>query len=151
GRAPGPRLLARPGVDSEAQTGGNAMIIGTAGHIDHGKSSLVTALTGRSVDRLSEERRRGITIELNFAPLELPGLPPAGLIDVPGHEDFIRTMVAGATGIDLVLLVIDLSEGPRPQTEEHLVIVEQLRIRQGIPVFTKADLVESEWAELVIA
>jgi len=127
------------------------MIIGTAGHIDHGKSALVTALTGRPVDRLAEERRRGITIDLNFAPLELPGTPPAGLVDVPGHEDFVRTMVAGATGIDLVLLVIDLGEGPRPQTEEHLTIVEQLRIPRGIPVFTKADLVDPDWAELVIA
>ncbi len=127
------------------------MIIGTAGHIDHGKSALVTALTGRAVDRLVEEQRRGITIDLNFAPLNLPGLPPAGLVDVPGHEDLIRTMVAGATGIDLVLLVIDLAEGPRPQTEEHLAILEQLRVPAGIPVFTKADLVEADWAELVVA
>ena len=127
------------------------MIIGTAGHIDHGKSALVTALTGRAVDRLAEEKRRGITIDLNFAPLDLPGLPPAGLVDVPGHEDLIRTMVAGATGIDLVLLVIDLAEGPRPQTEEHLAILEQLRVPVGIPVFTKADLVETDWAELVVA
>lgn len=127
------------------------MIIGTAGHIDHGKSALVTALTGRPVDRLAEEQRRGITIDLNFAPLTLPGLPPAGLVDVPGHEDLIRTMVAGATGIDLVLLVIDLAEGPRPQTEEHLAILEQLRVPAGIPVFTKADLVDAEWAELMVA
>lgn len=127
------------------------MIIGTAGHIDHGKSTLVTALTGRKMDRLAEERRRGITIDLNFAPLDLPGLPPAGLIDVPGHEDLIRTMVAGASGIDLVLLVIDLAEGPRPQTEEHLAILEQLRVPAGIPVFTKADTVESDWADLVVA
>jgi selenocysteine-specific elongation factor len=127
------------------------MIIGTAGHIDHGKSALVTALTGRSVDRLAEEKRRGITIELNFAPLLFPGLPPAGIVDVPGHEDFVRTMVAGATGIDLVLLVVDLVEGPRPQTEEHLTIVEQLRIERGIPVFTKVDLVDPDWAELVVA
>ncbi|MDX2057513.1 MAG: selenocysteine-specific translation elongation factor [Gemmatimonadales bacterium] len=127
------------------------MIIGTAGHIDHGKSALVTALTGRAVDRLEEERRRGITIDLNFAPLEFPGLDPVGIIDVPGHEDLVRTMVAGASGIDLVLLVIDLTEGPRPQTEEHLAILEQLRIPAGIPVFTKADLVESDWADLVVA
>ena len=127
------------------------MIIGTAGHIDHGKSALVTALTGRAVDRLAEEKRRGITIDLNFAPLDLPGLPPAGIVDVPGHEDLIRTMVAGATGIDLVLMVIDLAEGPRPQTEEHLAILEQLRVPMGIPVFTKADLVEVDWADLVVA
>lgn len=127
------------------------MIIGTAGHIDHGKSALVTALTGRPVDRLEEERRRGITIDLNFAPLDFEGLPTVGIIDVPGHEDLIRTMVAGATGVDLVLLVIDLAEGPRPQTEEHLTILEQLHIPLGIPVFTKADLVEREWADLVVA
>jgi selenocysteine-specific elongation factor len=127
------------------------MIVGTAGHIDHGKSALVTALTGRAVDRLAEERRRGITIDLNFAPLELPGLPPAGIVDVPGHEDFVRTMVAGASGIDLVLLVVDGAEGPRPQTWEHLAIVEQLRIPRGIPVITKSDLADPEWLELVAA
>lgn len=127
------------------------MIVGTAGHIDHGKSTLVTALTGRAMDRLAEERRRGITIDLNFAPLELPGRAPVGIVDVPGHEDLVRTMVAGATGIDLLLLVVDLTEGMRPQTEEHLAVAEQLRIRRGIPVFTKADLVDAEWAEAVIA
>jgi selenocysteine-specific elongation factor len=125
------------------------MIIGTAGHIDHGKSMLVEALTGRSVDRLAEERRRGITIDLNFAPLDLGTGHTAGIIDVPGHEDFVRTMVAGATGIDLVLLVVAADEGIMPQTLEHLLIVEQLGIRHGIPVVTKADLVEREWAELV--
>ena len=127
------------------------MIIGTAGHIDHGKSALVTAITGRPVDRLEEEQRRGITIDLNFAPLEFPGLPPAGIIDVPGHEDLVRTMVAGASGIDLVLLVIDLTEGIRPQTEEHLVILEQLGIPAGIPVFTKSDLADPDWTALVVA
>jgi selenocysteine-specific elongation factor len=125
------------------------MIIGTAGHIDHGKSALVTALTGRAVDRLAEERRRGITIDLNFAPLELPGLPPVGIVDVPGHEDLVRTMVAGASGIDLVLLVVDAVQGPEPQTWEHLAIVEQLRVPRGIPVITKADLADPEWVELV--
>jgi len=127
------------------------MIIGTAGHIDHGKSALVTALTGRAMDRLAEERRRGITIDLNFAPLRFEGLPPAGIVDVPGHEDFVRTMVAGASGIDLVLLVIDAAQGPQPQTWEHLAIVEQLRIPRGIPVITKADLADPEWVELVTA
>lgn len=127
------------------------MIIGTAGHIDHGKSALVTALTGRAMDRLAEEKRRGITIDLNFAPLELDGLPPVGIVDVPGHEDFVRTMVAGASGIDLVLLVIDAAQGPQPQTWEHLAIVEQLGVARGIPVITKADLAEPEWLELVVA
>jgi selenocysteine-specific elongation factor len=125
------------------------VIIGTAGHIDHGKSALVTALTGRAMDRLAEERRRGITIDLNFAPLRFDGLAPAGIVDVPGHEDFVRTMVAGASGIDLVLLVVDAAQGPQPQTWEHLAIVEQLRIPRGIPVITKADLAEPEWIELV--
>ncbi|HEV8356453.1 MAG TPA: selenocysteine-specific translation elongation factor [Gemmatimonadales bacterium] len=125
------------------------MIIGTAGHIDHGKSALVTALTGLTMDRLAEERRRGITIDLNFAPLRFDGLPPAGIVDVPGHEDFVRTMVAGASGIDLVLLVVDAAQGPQPQTWEHLAIVEQLRIPRGLPVITKADLAEPDWIELV--
>jgi selenocysteine-specific elongation factor len=125
------------------------MIIGTAGHIDHGKSSLVEALTGVRMDRLREERERGITIELNFAPLALGDGRIAGVIDVPGHEDFIRTMVAGASGIDLVLLVIAADEGIKPQTREHLAIAEQLGIRRGIPVITKTDLVEPEWASMV--
>ena len=127
------------------------MIVGTAGHIDHGKSALVTALTGVAVDRLAEERRRGITIDLNFAPLTLDGVPPAGIVDVPGHEDFVRTMVAGASGIDLVLLVVDAAQGPEPQTWEHLAIVEQLGVPRGIPVVTKADLVATDWLELVLA
>jgi selenocysteine-specific elongation factor len=127
------------------------MIVGTAGHIDHGKSALVTALTGVAVDRLAEERRRGITIDLNFAPLALEGVPPAGIVDVPGHEDFVRTMVAGASGIDLVLLVVDAAQGPEPQTWEHLAIVEQLGVPRGIPVVTKADLVAPDWLELVLA
>ena len=104
------------------------MIIGTAGHIDHGKSALVGALTGRTMDRLAEERRRGITIDLNFAPLTLPDGATAGVVDVPGHEDFVRTMVAGASGIDLALLVIAADEGIMPQTREHLTVLEQLGI-----------------------
>ena len=125
------------------------MIIGTAGHIDHGKSALVSALTGKPMDRLLEERRREITIELNFAPLDLGSGQIAGVVDVPGHEDFVRTMVAGASGIDLVLLVIAADEGIMPQTEEHLAILEQLGVAAGIPVITKADLADSEWIELV--
>ena len=95
---------------------GAGVIIGTAGHIDHGKSALVAALTGQAMDRLAEERRRGITIDLNFAPLQLAGGNTAGVVDVPGHEDFVRTMVAGASGIDLALLVIAADEGIMPQT-----------------------------------
>ncbi|MGE5092779.1 MAG: GTP-binding protein, partial [Bacillota bacterium] len=125
------------------------MIVGTAGHIDHGKSALVAALTGHTVDRLAEERRRGITIDLGFAPFPLPDGRVAGVVDVPGHEDFIRTMVAGASGVDLALLVIAADEGIMPQTLEHLIILEQLGITAGIPVITKTDLVEAEWLELV--
>lgn len=125
------------------------MIIGTAGHIDHGKSSLIAALTGRPMDRLAEERRREITIELNFAPLELSGGLLVGMVDVPGHEDFVRTMVAGASGIDLALLVVAADEGIMPQTEEHLAILEHLEVPAGIPVITKADLVDAEWLQLV--
>ena len=125
------------------------MIIGTAGHIDHGKSALVTALTGRAMDRLAEERRRRITIDLNFASLDLGAGRVAGVVDVPGHEDFVRTMVAGASGIDLALLVVAADEGIMPQTEEHLAILEQLGVPAGIPVLTKADLVDSEWLQFM--
>lgn len=127
------------------------MIIGTAGHIDHGKSALVAALTGRPMDRLAEERRRGITIDLNFAPLSLGNGTTAGVVDVPGHEDFVRTMVAGASGIDLALLVVAADEGIMPQTLEHLAVLEHLGVRAGIPVVTKADLVDPDWLELVLA
>ena len=110
------------------------MIIGTAGHIDHGKSALIEALTGRRMDRLAEERRRGITIELNFAPIDLgPGLR-AGVVDVPGHEDLVRTMAAGASGMDLALLVIAADEGIKPQTREHRAVLEALRVPVGVPV-----------------
>jgi selenocysteine-specific elongation factor len=125
------------------------MIVGTAGHIDHGKSALVQALTGRPMDRLAEERRRGITIDLNFAPLDLGGGLVAGVVDVPGHEDFVRTMVAGASGFDLALLVVAADEGLMPQTLEHLAILEQLAVPAAIPVLTKADLAEPDWLSLV--
>lgn len=127
------------------------MIIGTAGHVDHGKSALVEALTGKRMDRLAEERRRGITIELNFAPFDLPDGRRAGIIDVPGHEDFVQTMVAGASGLDLVLLIIAADEGLMPQTREHRAIVEQLGVPLALPVITKVDLVEPDWLELLVA
>ncbi len=127
------------------------MIVGTAGHIDHGKSALVAALTGRAMDRLAEEQRRGITIDLNFAPLDLGSDGVAGVVDVPGHEDFVRTMVAGASGVDLALLVVAADEGMMPQTLEHLSVLEHLGVRAGIPVLAKADLVDRDWLELVAA
>jgi selenocysteine-specific elongation factor len=125
------------------------VIIGTAGHIDHGKSTLVTSLTGKAMDRLAEERRRQITIDLNFAALDLGVGRMVGVVDVPGHEDFVRTMVAGASGIDLALLIVAADEGIMPQTEEHLAILEQLGVPAGIPVLTKADLVDAEWLQLI--
>src|SRR5574338_694577 len=125
------------------------MIIGTAGHIDHGKTALVRALTGVATDRLPEEKRRGITIDLGFAPLSLPDVGIAGVVDVPGHEAFVRTMLAGATGVDLALLVIAADEGVMPQTREHLAILSLLGVRAGVVALTKCDLVDGEWAALV--
>ena len=127
------------------------MIIGTAGHIDHGKTALVKALTGVDADRLPEEKRRGITIDLGFAPLSLEGIGTVGVIDVPGHEDFVRSMLVGASGIDLGLLVVAADEGVMPQTREHLLILELLRIPQVVVALTKSDLVDDEWLELVRA
>ena len=126
-------------------------VIGTAGHIDHGKTALVKALTGVDTDRWEEEKRRGITIDLGFAPLPLGNEIQASVVDVPGHEGFVRNMLAGATGIDVALLVVAADEGFMPQTEEHLAIVELLGVRRGIPVITKQDLVEAEWLDLVQA
>jgi len=125
------------------------LILGTAGHIDHGKTSLVKALTGIDTDRLKEEKARGITIELGFAHLELPGGLRFGIVDVPGHERFVRTMVAGVGGMDLVLLVIAADEGVMPQTREHLEICQLLGVKRGIVVLTKKDLVEPDWLDLV--
>ena len=124
-------------------------VIGTAGHIDHGKTALVKVLTGVDTDRWEEEKRRGITIDLGFAPLPLGDTLQASVVDVPGHEGFVRNMLAGATGIDVALLVIAADEGLMPQTEEHLAIVELLGVRRGVPVITKKDLVDAEWLELV--
>ncbi len=125
------------------------IILGTAGHIDHGKSALIKALTGIDPDRLKEEKLRGITIELGFADLTLPSGQLLGIVDVPGHERFVRHMVAGATGMDLVALVIAADEGVMPQTREHLEICQLLQVKRGLVVLTKADLVEEDWLELV--
>jgi len=124
-------------------------VVGTAGHIDHGKTALVKALTGVDTDRWEEEKRRGITIDIGFAPLPLPGGMTASVVDVPGHEAFVKNMLAGATGIDVALLIIAADEGIMPQTEEHLAIIELLGVRRGIPVVTKRDLVDDEWLGLV--
>jgi selenocysteine-specific elongation factor len=125
------------------------VVVGTAGHIDHGKTALVKALTGVDTDRWAEEQRRGITIDLGFAPLPLDPDTQVSIVDVPGHEGFVRNMLAGATGIDAALLVIAADEGIMPQTEEHLAILELLRVRRGIPVFTKGDLADDEWVRLL--
>ena len=123
--------------------------MGTAGHIDHGKTTLVKALTGIDTDRLKEEKERGITIELGFAHLALPGGQLVGIVDVPGHEKFVKNMVAGATGIDLVALIIAADEGVMPQTREHLEICQLLNIKNGLVVLTKMDMVDPDWLELV--
>jgi selenocysteine-specific elongation factor len=126
------------------------IILGTAGHIDHGKTTLIKALTGIDTDRLKEEKERGITIELGFAHLRLPNGQLIGIVDVPGHERFIRHMVAGATGLDLVALVVAADEGVMPQTREHLEICELLRVKHGVVVLTKTDLVDDpDWLDLV--
>ncbi len=125
------------------------MILGTAGHIDHGKTALVKALTGIDTDRLPEEQRRGITIELGFAPLRLGDGGTIGVVDVPGHEAFVRTMLAGASGVDLALLVIAADEGVMPQTREHLAILELLGVQAGVVAVTKSDLVDADWMDLV--
>lgn len=125
------------------------MILGTAGHIDHGKTALVKALTGVDTDRLPEEKKRGITIDLGFAPLRLGDDVVIGVVDVPGHEAFVRTMLAGATGIDIALLVIAADEGPMPQTLEHLAILELLGVPEVMVALTKVDLVDRDWLTLV--
>ncbi len=126
------------------------IILGTAGHIDHGKTSLIKAITGTDTDRLKEEKERGITIELGFASLDLPGGQHLGIIDVPGHEKFVKNMVAGATGIDIVVMVIAADEGVMPQTREHMEICTLLGIQHGLIVMTKTDMVEEEWLELAL-
>jgi selenocysteine-specific elongation factor len=126
-------------------------VVGTAGHVDHGKTALVRALTGKDTDRLPEEKQRGISIDLGYAPLDLPGGRRLSVVDVPGHERFVSTMVAGATGIDLFLLVVDAAEGPMPQTREHLAILRLLGVRDGVVAVTKADTVDEDELALVCA
>ena len=125
------------------------LILGTAGHIDHGKSALVLALTGTDPDRLAEEKQRGITIQLGFARLELPDGRTMGVVDVPGHEKFVRQMIAGATGVDVALLVIAADDGVMPQTIEHIAVLQTLGVRTCVVALTKTDLVDEEWVEFV--
>jgi selenocysteine-specific elongation factor len=125
------------------------VVVGTAGHVDHGKSTLVRALTGTDPDRLSEEKRRGMTIDLGFAWMRLPGGDVLSIVDVPGHEDFIRNMLAGAGGVDACILVVAADEGPMPQTREHLAILDLLGLRHGVVALTKTDLVDPDWISLV--
>jgi selenocysteine-specific elongation factor len=126
------------------------IILGTAGHIDHGKTSLIKAVTGTDTDRLKEEKERGITIELGFASLDLPNGQHVGIVDVPGHEKFVKNMVAGATGIDIVVMVIAADEGVMPQTREHMEICTLLGIKHGFVALTKIDMVDEEWLELAM-
>src|SRR6266542_5085994 len=125
--------------------------IGTAGHVDHGKSALVRALTGIDPDRLREEKERGLTIDLGFAWFALPGGEEISIVDVPGHERFIKNMLAGVGGIDLALLVVAADEGIMPQTAEHVAILDLLRVRRAVVAVTKVDAVEPDWLELVLS
>ena len=127
----------------------NHVIIGTAGHVDHGKTLLIKALTGIDTDRLQEEKKRGITIELGFAHLDWPDGTQAGIVDVPGHEKFIKNMLAGAGGIDLAMLIVAADDGFMPQTLEHLDILTLLGIKDGLVVITKCDVVDPEWLEMM--
>src|SRR5512136_1686032 len=125
-------------------------VIGTAGHVDHGKSTLVRALTGINPDRLKEEQEREMTIDLGFAWLTLPNGETISIVDVPGHEDFIKNMLAGVGGIDAAVLVVAADEGVMPQTREHLAILDLLRVKAGLVALTKIDLVnDAEWLETI--
>ena len=139
----------RPSGGDSGEAAQKSVILGTAGHIDHGKSSLVKALTGTDPDRLKEEKERGITIDLGFANLSYPDGLRVGIVDVPGHERLIKNMLAGAGGIDVLMMVIAADEGIMPQSREHLAICEMLKIKTGFIALTKADLVEEDWIELV--
>ncbi|MEJ2058809.1 MAG: selenocysteine-specific translation elongation factor, partial [Desulfofustis sp.] len=126
------------------------IVLGTAGHVDHGKTSFIRALTGIETDRLKEEKKRGITIELGFAYLDLPCGHRLGIVDVPGHEKFVKNMVAGVTGMDLLAFIIAADEGIMPQTREHFDICRLLGVERGFVVITKKDMVDEEWLEMVI-
>jgi selenocysteine-specific elongation factor len=136
-------------VSPGASEGARTLILGTAGHVDHGKTALVKALTGTDTDRLPEEQARGISIELGFAHLDLEGGIRLGIVDVPGHERFVRQMVAGAGGMDLAMLLIAADAGVMPQTREHLDVLRLLGVGAGLIVLTKRDLIESTMLELV--
>ena len=125
------------------------IIIGTAGHIDHGKTTLIKALTGRDTDTLKEEKKRGISIDLGFTYFDLPSGKRAGIVDVPGHEKFIKNMLAGASSIDILLLVISATEGIMPQTTEHMDILSFLNVKNSLIVLTKCDSVDFEFKEMV--
>src|SRR5215217_2908781 len=127
------------------------LVLGTAGHIDHGKTALISVLTGKNTDRLPEERSRGISIELGYAPLELPSGRQLSVVDVPGHERFVRTMVAGASGIDLFLLCVAADDGVMPQTREHVAVLRHLEVERGLVAITKADLLDPEPAAAEVA
>src|SRR5258706_10217971 len=131
------------------ETATRVAVVGTAGHIDHGKTAMVRRLTGVDTDRLPEEKKRGISIALGFAPLTTPAGVRVGIVDVPGHERFVKNMLAGVGGIDLVLLVIAADEGVMPQTREHLSIVKLLAVERGVIVLSKRDLVEDDWLAFV--
>ncbi|HET9015491.1 MAG TPA: selenocysteine-specific translation elongation factor, partial [Thermomicrobiaceae bacterium] len=133
-------------MDTQRQT----YVIGTAGHVDHGKSTLVRALTGIDPDRLREEKERSMTIDLGFAWLTLPSGREVSIVDVPGHERFIKNMLAGVGGIDAALLVVAADEGPMPQTDEHLAILDLLGVSRGLVVLTKVDAVDADWRDLVV-
>ena len=125
------------------------IVLGTAGHVDHGKTSFIRALTGFETDRLKEEKKRGITIELGFAYLDLPCGHRLGIVDVPGHEKFVKTMVSGVSGIDILAFIVAADEGIMPQTIEHFEICRLMGVEQGIVIVTKKDMVEPEWLEMV--
>ena len=124
-------------------------VVGTAGHVDHGKSALVRALTGIDPDRLQEEKERGMTIDLGFAWLSLPSGKDISIVDVPGHERFVNNMLAGVGSVDMAMLVVAADESIMPQTKEHLAILDLLNVKSGVIVITKKDLVDEEWMELV--